>query len=768
MKLIDENGRYEGSEFTVEAPELKVLLSVVLSHYPNLHFWPTSSSSWDDVEGEPVVFYDSFEPLIHNWEHLRALCPKDAEANADETPKEDFPEVVEIKSRIEQAVLHTDVESQHVRALIFLGREDNFQKARGQLKTLMTAVSQAKKVSRYLSTVDVNTKAKTIQFELLWTLFSPGEIVFSKIFMGEPQLFIVKQCNEQQVYLNQQGYAVDNVETASQVLWRMTAWAYDWNGRTFQRKPVRFEFEQFPGSKPIGSLHCHPLKFHEGGGDVSSGIDDSVATVKKILLERGQRFKELCTKARGSQMFDYHGDAISHGVGFQKWLQEEDILLHMLRSTSNNHRLPRRREAQKDPKVQQVHGRVMVDFQAYLRHAPFYRSSSPMGTAEFRENDDECKCSTCKGNAALKLSQKVHYDGATADREFDELQYMICPPRVLGYHLESKTWLELNVGKRLDDGDDNDKTVKKGELYLSDMVHPIRTKAFDKLQLAKTQKTLIKDLVQSHASGTNPKRLMDNIMEGKGRGLVILLHGPPGVGKTLTAGAFSVSFHLSLTKCQSFNLITESVAQLAGKPLFSVGVSDIGLNPEDVERNFEALFELAANWRAVLLFDEADVFLESRSSHTSDLSRNALVSVLLRVLEYYDGILILTTNRIREFDIAVQSRVNLGIKYEDLDRDQKQSIFDQFLDQLPDENVEGRERIRDWFREDEEAREWVKALNGRQIRNILFSAASLAVKDGGVLKLDLVKRMTKSTALFHDSVKTIVEDARRKAEAGRM
>jgi hypothetical protein len=55
--------------------------------------------------------------------------------------------------------------------------------------------------------------------------------------------------------------------------------------------------------------------------------------------------------------------------------------------------------------------------------------------------------------------------------------------------------------------------------------------------------------------------------------------------------------------------------------------------------------------------DEADVFLEARGRGENDLRRNAMVSVLLRVLEYYDGILILTTNRMRSFDIAVQSRI---------------------------------------------------------------------------------------------------------------
>jgi len=100
---------------------------------------------------------------------------------------------------------------------------------------------------------------------------------------------------------------------------------------------------------------------------------------------------------------------------------------------------------------------------------------------------------------------------------------------------------------------------------------------------------------------------------------------------------------------------------MAGKPLLSVGVSDIGIEGDKVEANLQKIFDLAGKWEAVLLFDEADVFLEARGRGENDLRRNAMVSVLLRVLEYYDGILILTTNRMRSFDIAVQSRIRKSI-----------------------------------------------------------------------------------------------------------
>jgi hypothetical protein len=57
----------------------------------------------------------------------------------------------------------------------------------------------------------------------------------------------------------------------------------------------------------------------------------------------------------------------------------------------------------------------------------------------------------------------------------------------------------------------------------------------------------------------------------------------------------------------------------------------------------------------------ADVYLEQRS-HESD-SRNALVSVFLRELEYYQGIIFLTANRVRTFGEVFQSRIHLQLMY---------------------------------------------------------------------------------------------------------
>ena len=68
----------------------------------------------------------------------------------------------------------------------------------------------------------------------------------------------------------------------------------------------------------------------------------------------------------------------------------------------------------------------------------------------------------------------------------------------------------------------------------------------------------------------------------------------------------------------------ESVADFCEKPLVKIDAGDLGTSTESVEKGISDIFHLAEKWHAVLLLDEADVFLEQRQ--TSDLNRNSLVS----------------------------------------------------------------------------------------------------------------------------------------------
>jgi hypothetical protein len=71
-------------------------------------------------------------------------------------------------------------------------------------------------------------------------------------------------------------------------------------------------------------------------------------------------------------------------------------------------------------------------------------------------------------------------------------------------------------------------------------------------------------------------------------------------------------------------LIIESVAEYTKRPLLSITAADLGHDPIEVERNLLRFFKNATSWDAIVLLDEADIYLERRSS--KDLRRNSIVS----------------------------------------------------------------------------------------------------------------------------------------------
>jgi SpoVK/Ycf46/Vps4 family AAA+-type ATPase len=103
----------------------------------------------------------------------------------------------------------------------------------------------------------------------------------------------------------------------------------------------------------------------------------------------------------------------------------------------------------------------------------------------------------------------------------------------------------------------------------------------------------------------------------------------------------------------------------------------LGTDAKKLEDQLSIIFQFGSRWNALLLLDEADVFLEQRT--TENLIRHGLVSVFLRRLEYFRGILVLTTNRVENFDEAILSRIHIQLKYGELNADARRKVWKIFL-----------------------------------------------------------------------------------------
>ena len=128
--------------------------------------------------------------------------------------------------------------------------------------------------------------------------------------------------------------------------------------------------------------------------------------------------------------------------------------------------------------------------------------------------------------------------------------------------------------------------------------------AFQHLVLPDDVKYTLKAISCSYVKAQEVSRdHSPDIVKGKGEGKIFLLHGPPGTGKTLSA---------------------EVVAELTKRPLLSLTCGDLGTTAEEVELRLGRYMSLGELWGAVVLLDEADVYLEARS--INEVKRNSLVS----------------------------------------------------------------------------------------------------------------------------------------------
>ncbi|KAF4459551.1 P-loop containing nucleoside triphosphate hydrolase [Fusarium albosuccineum] len=314
-------------------------------------------------------------------------------------------------------------------------------------------------------------------------------------------------------------------------------------------------------------------------------------------------------------------------------------------------------------------------------------------------------------NNKIFISNGVRYNEILESEEPPEAVLACLPAIIHGFDFATKTWRALDADRI------TDVTWNKS--------------AFSQLVASPDTKELIQAVVSAHGERKN---MGLDIIEGKGQGLLILLHGGPGTGKTLTA---------------------ESIAEEQEKPLYRVTCGDIGKEPAEVERYLGDVLEIGKTWGCVVLLDEADVFLEERSF--SDQKRNAIISIFLRILEYYDGILILTTNRVGSFDEAFKSRIQLALGYPTLDEEDRYKIWENFVKMLPRTG----ERIDMQDLQMNLGKLAQFEINGRQIRNIITMARHLAKFRREMLRYRHMQDAVRSVQKFNEylnQVKGVSDD----------
>ncbi|KAE8420704.1 hypothetical protein BDV36DRAFT_292898 [Aspergillus pseudocaelatus] len=577
-----------------------------------------------------------------------------------------------------------------------LKQQAKTEKKKKAKKVAAAKAAHLKVLVKYLDTDYAETKktlyplleANTITFDLLWALFKPNTIAYTPTYgnQDEPRAFKLEYATKESSFMKGQWYSIEGRYL-------------EYDGKSFGMGTMLAEVESFKGARKITSLSCYPLKYHREAEDV-----------KTKLIERGKKFVSM----RGMN-YRFH-----KGMAFYK--KKRSVI-----------------------KVN-INGRVMIDPAIHRRINPNYpistvrpKDADYIDDSDAAGSDGGCCCVSesdsdgpyvhRRDSDAPRVRYKVIQDKEgtphvveveldengneihkeqmdqvedPSERDFTEEELLIASPVVLGFAFSEKLWLEFSISG-ISDIDWNED-------------------AFDSLVLPDNQKSIVKALVESHTFCAAQN--IDDVIQGKGKGLVAVLHGPPGTGKTLTA---------------------EGIAELLKRPLYMVSAGELGTDSRTLEAELNKILDIAHSWGAVLLLDEADIFLEKRT--IQDIHRNALVSIFLRLLEYFQGILFLTTNRVETFDDAFQSRIHVALRYGDLTTKAKRSVWKMFLEKV--QAMDGVQTAT--FTEKDFDALARHNLNGRQIKNSVRTAQALAVNERTPLSMEHIKRVLEVAETFdHD------------------
>ncbi|KAJ0115112.1 hypothetical protein J7T55_001521 [Diaporthe amygdali] len=527
------------------------------------------------------------------------------------------------------------------------GDEDN-DIARKHYKLLFNIISP--EITAHIEQRNDLIKNGVISFDYVWTLFEPGTEIYSRVD-DQDRLFLLDGGKYQKL-------------PNDALIYNLSCRYIDTNGEIFGYTTTSLAIGQFENLKPVFELNVLP-----------SHLQPNMGEIRARLEERGERFQAL----KGIHYKQYSG-------------------VYTLRKAPVG---ASRRQFVED-------GRIVIDCNSFMRYngdsssqllplnnpdqgSVHLDASGP--TFGFGDADSDSDSDLLMPPAiqflrrlANRANRKFAASGKSSEATSLCKEHLaFCTPLLKGFCLKAKTWVYFYI--------DSVKEIIWNE------------DSFNQLVLPQDYKQIVLAFVHAQLSHRDD---FDDVIKGKGRGIIMLLSGEPGTGKTLTS---------------------ESVAEEMKRPLYAMSAGELGDDADEMERSLQRVLELSTKWGAVLLIDECDVFLERRSLH--DLHRNKLVSVFLRLLEYYQGVMFLTTNRVEDFDPAFESRIHLTINYPKLDHQSRLHIWKTFVTRgAGDRSSIAAEDLAELAKED---------LNGRQIKNVVKTARLLASRDGAPLGLEHVE-----------------------------
>ncbi|KXH40497.1 ATPase [Colletotrichum nymphaeae SA-01] len=503
-----------------------------------------------------------------------------------------------------------------------------------------------------LEALNSSAPGTLVQYDDLWLLYKPGDFIFYRVSELETVCYVVD-------------YPIIGMPASVvyEGLLQVKCWSIEHNSQlgVFSKRHFLFQLDRSQGGSEIARLLYVPARFME-----------DLDAVKAFTVSRGKSYWEMNTTSRFQQVTTSKQHSHDQSSGMRVIVGTEP------ESTMNEGQLLRG----PSPSFDKHAAITKWSAEAVMGSVNFQTTGFDVETANIRTAPPEV--------GKIWSTWFRDYEAIPPTAKPDELVLMLCSRDVTAFSLREKRWGWYNVVD----------------------LEPVQfaVDAWKRLVLKAEYKEVIWAMVKSYlAHSTN----FHDLVDGKGEGLVILLHGPPGVGKTLTA---------------------ECVAESFKKPLYMVTAGDLGTDPETLEGKLSKIFDHAEAWDAILLLDEADIFLQDRDY--DNLQRNALVSIFLRTLEYFNGIMFLTSNRIGAFDQAFQSRIHITIGMPEFDEPLRKEVWKIFIQDLGRKRRDGSPAL--LSREEckalgsEVTKSWAsQPLNGRQIRNCVRSALALA-EDKGV------------------------------------